>query len=179
MKDLSFLKDNTFVVVDIETTGLSPTPKSGDSCRIIEIGAVKIENGKITKTYSTFCSCPTHIPYYITEITGITDKDLVGAPCVKDSLIKLNDFCNNSFLIGHNLKFDLSFLNHYGKEIGIEFNQKYYDTLTLARKYIIDKVPNCKLGTIADYFGVKFRHHRALDDAIATAEIFLKFVTEF
>ncbi len=172
------LTNKNYVVVDIETTGLSPEPKNGEQCRIIEIGAVKIENGKITQKFSTFCSCPTKLPPIIVQLTGITDKDLIGAPCVRDSLIKLKEFCNGATLVGHNLKFDLSFINYYGRTCGVNFIEPFYDTLTLARKHLKNLVPNCKLGTIADYFGVKFRHHRAFDDALATAEIFLNFAKD-
>lgn len=167
-------KDKSFVVIDIETTGLNSNPDYGEVNHIIEVGAVKIEKGKITGKFSSFCACPSPLPEEIVKLTGISNEDLMDAPSVEQVLKSLYDFCGESILVGHNIRFDLGFLSYFGRKYGITFKEGYIDTLALARKYLKDAIPDYKLSTVAKYFRFKFRHHRALSDALVTAKIFLK-----
>ena len=167
------IKHNTFVVVDLETTGLNHSIEYGNVDYIIEIGAVKIEKGKITKKFHSFVACPIALPKEIKALTGIKTADLRGAPSINDALTKLQAFCADSYLVGHNLPFDLGFLNYYGKELGITFNGKTYDTLTLSKSVLAGELSSYKLSAIAKYFDISTRTHKAINDALATAKIFL------
>ena len=167
------IKEKTFVVVDIETTGLNSNPEEGEVAHIIEVAAMKIEGGKLTKKYGSFCACPISIPPEIIELTKINDELLKNAPAVNVVLKKLKDFSKGSILVGHNVKFDLGFLNYYGEKYGLSFQEKYIDTLELSQKILQGEVPNYRLGTIAKYFGIKLGGNGALFDAEKTARIFL------
>lgn len=167
-------KDKTFVVIDIETTGLNSNPDYGEVNHIIEVGAVKIEQGKITKKFSSFCTCPISLPDEIVKLTGISNEDLANAPSVKQVLCELNNFCEKSEIVGHNVSFDLGFLNYYGAQQKILFKQAYADTLTMSRLLLKNKLVNYRLATVAEHFKLKFKGHRALNDALVTAKIFLK-----
>lgn len=166
----------TFVVIDIETTGLNSNPDYGDVNHIIEVGAVKIEKGKITEKFSSFCACPIPLPKEIVKLTGISDEDLANAPSVKQVLLALRDFCKDSEIVGHNVLFDLGFLNYYGAKYKISFKQAYADTLSMSKRLLKNKLINYRLSTVAEYFKLKFKEHRALNDALVTAKIFLKLV---
>jgi DNA polymerase-3 subunit alpha (Gram-positive type) len=100
-------KDKSFVVIDIETTGLNSNPDVGEVNHIIEVGAVKIEKGKITKKFSSFCTCPLPLPEEIVKLTGISNEDLMDAPSVEQVLKSLYDFCSETILVGHNIRLDL------------------------------------------------------------------------
>lgn len=174
MKKLSeMIKEKTFVVIDIETTGLNSNPANGEVAHILEVAAMKIEGGKLTKKYGSFCACPISIPPEIVELTKINDELLKNAPTVEVVLKKLKDFSKGSILMGHNLKFDLGFLNYYGEKYGVSFQGKYIDTLKLSQKILKGEVSDYRLGTIAKYFGIKLRGNGALFDAERTAKIFL------
>ena len=167
-------KDKSFVVIDIETTGLNSNPDYGEVNHIIEVGAVKIEKGKITEKFGSFCACPIPLPQEIITITGITNEDLASAPNVKQVLCDLHKFCGKSEIVGHNVSFDLGFLNYYGAKYKISFKQAYADTLAMSRQLLKNKLVNYRLATVAEHFKLKFKGHRALNDAIVTAKIFLK-----
>ncbi|MBR2376370.1 MAG: 3'-5' exonuclease [Clostridia bacterium] len=169
-------KDRTFIVIDIETTGLNSNPDYGEVNHIIEVGAVKIEQGKITEKFSSFCACPISLPDEIVKLTGISNEDLANAPSVKQVLFELNNFCKKSEIVGHNVSFDLGFLNYYGAQQKILFKQAYADTLTMSRLLLKNKLVNYRLATVADYFKLKFNGHRALNDAMVTAKIFIKLI---
>lgn len=169
-------KDKTFAVIDIETTGLNSNPDYGEVNHIIEVGAVKIERGKITEKFSSFCTCPIPLPEEIVKLTGISNADLANAPSVKQVLKNLRDFCKESEIVGHNVNFDLGFLSYYGAKYRIAFKQAYADTLAMSRRLLKNKLVNYRLATIAEFFKLKFKGHRALNDAIVTAKIFLKLI---
>ena len=158
------------VVFDIETTGLD---LSND--QIIEIGAVKLEDGKIREKFSSFVKPTIAIPYEVTRLTGITDEMVKGAPSAEAVLKEFYEFSKDCILCGHNvIGFDLVILKRMARECGIEFKNDVIDTLNLARHSHI-LVKNFKLGTIVKYLGLTLEGaHRAWNDAYATAEVLLK-----
>lgn len=158
-----------YVVFDLETTGLNPMEDY-----IIEVGAVRIEGGRITERFATFVSCPIKVSAEITGITGIDDSMLVGAPDIKHVVADFYKFADGYALIAHNAQFDTRFMRRFGEEEGYQFEQRVLDTLSLAQEELI--LSNYKLNTLADYFGFTFRHHRAFEDAFVTAKIFIELV---
>ena len=168
--------EHKFVVFDLETTGLNNTPAAGAMDRIIEVGAVKIEGGQISEKFSTFVACPVRLSQEIVSITGIEDEMLVGAPEVGDVMADFFKFCDGCALVGHNVQFDYKFIRYYGEKEGYLFENKTYDTCTLAQELL--RLSNYKLNTVADHYGFTFRHHRAYDDAFVTAKIFIELIKE-
>ena len=159
--------DDEMVVFDIETTGLSK-----DSCRIIEIGAVKIKGGEIIDKMDIFVDPECPIPAEITELTSITDDMVKGAPKEKEAILQFFDFVGDRLLIAHNASFDCGFIRIAAERCGIEFNNTYLDTLGLSR-YVNPELKKHKLDIIAKHYGLDdFHHHRASDDAEILARIF-------
>ena len=169
------LVEQDFVVFDLETTGLNNSAVGGAMDRIIEIGAVRIHEGKIAEKFSSFVACPVRISEEITKLTGIDASMLVGAPEVGDVMADFFKFCDGAALVAHNTQFDIKFVSHYGEIEGYRFDHTLYDTLYLAQR-VLRGLSNYKLNTIADHFGFKFNHHRAFDDAFVTAKIFIELV---
>jgi DNA polymerase III epsilon subunit family exonuclease len=167
------LHETTFVIVDLETTGASP--KKGAA--ITEIGAVKVKNGEYLGNFESFVNPLTPIPEYITQMTGITDLMLAKAPVIDEILPAFLSFAGSeaeTIIVAHNAPFDLSFLKSAAKELDLDWPKfKTLDTVTIARQVLSkEDVPNCKLSTLAQFFGTKTEpNHRALDDAKATTEI--------
>ena len=167
------LHQATFVIVDLETTGASP--KKGAA--ITEIGAVKVKNGQYLGNFESFVNPLAPIPEYITEMTGITDLMLAKAPVIDEILPAFLEFAgseNETIIVVHNVPFDLSFLKSAAKELNLSWPKyKTLDTVTIARQVLSkEDVPNCKLSTLAQFFGTRTEpNHRALDDAKATTEI--------
>lgn len=167
------LSETTFVIVDLETTG--PSPKSGSA--ITEIGAVKVKGGAVQDHFETFVNPLLAIPQYITDLTGITDLMLANAPIIDDVLPNFFEFIgdhNEVILVAHNAPFDLSFLKSAATEIDLAWPKfRTLDTVVVARQVLTpDEVPNCKLSTLAQFFGTLVDpNHRALDDAKATTEV--------
>ncbi len=170
------LKKDIFVCFDIETTGLNNNPAMGKMDKIIELGAVKLINGEIAEKFSSFIACPEKLSNEIINLTGITDDDLVGAPEVEKVLADFFKFTDGAVLVGHNVTFDYRFVSYYGERHGYMFDKKQYDTLTLAQQVLRGKLPNYKLNSVADYYGFTFNHHRAFDDALVTAKVFIELV---
>lgn len=164
-----------FVVFDLETTGLNNT-SAGAIDRIIEVGAVKIKDGKICEKFSSFVACPVKLSREIISLTGIDDSMLVGAPDISDVIADFYKFSYGCGLVGHNVQFDYRFIRYYGEKEGYLFEQKQYDTVTLAQELLL--LSNYKLNTVADHYGFTFNHHRAYDDAFVTAKIFIELIKE-
>ncbi len=159
-----------FVVFDLETTGFSPVNN-----RIIEIGAVKVQGGKITDRFSTFLNPGVPIPFRIEQLTGINDDMVLEAPSVEEALPKFLEFCRDAVLVAHNAEFDMSFLRENARRLGLSADHTSVDTLPLARVLLPGQSKHT-LDAVAKTLGVSLEnHHRAVDDAEATAEIFLKF----
>lgn len=170
------LVERDFVVFDLETTGLNNTAAGGMMDSIIEIGAVKIHKGSIAEKFSTFVAYGRKLPQNIVELTGITDSMLVGAPAVGQVIPDFYKFCDGCLLVGHNVLFDYRFVEYYAQKENFSFTQRRYDTLSLGQELL--RLPNYKLNTLAEYYGVTFRHHRAFDDALATAKIFIELIKQ-
>ena len=170
------LKNNVFVVFDLETTGLNNNPAMGRMDKIIEIGAVKLVNGEIVEKFSSFVACKERLSNEIVNLTGIHDEDLVGAPEIEQVLADFFKFTDGAILVGHNVNFDYRFVHYYGEQSGYMFDKKLYDTLALAQEILRGKLANYKLNTVADYYGFTFNHHRAYDDASVTAKVFIELV---
>ncbi|MFU0783566.1 MAG: exonuclease domain-containing protein [Thermoanaerobacterium thermosaccharolyticum] len=165
--------DDSFVVFDIETTGLSSINDS-----IIEIGAVKIKDCQIVDTFETFVNPQIHISNFITKLTGITDDMVKRYPPIDEVLPKFLEFIKGSTLVAHNANFDVTFIKTKAKNLGIEVDNPVLDTLELSR-HMYENLKNYKLDTVAQHLGVSLEnHHRAVDDAKATAEIFLKSINK-
>lgn len=163
--------DSNYVVFDLETIGFSPINN-----RIIEIGAVKVENGVITDTFSQLVNPEVPIPYRIEELTGINDDMVIFEPKIEEVLPKFIEFCQGCALVAHNADFDVSFIRENCKKLEIPCEYTYIDTVPLAR-VLITGIGKYTLDNVAKYMGVSLKnHHRAVDDATATAEIFVKFI---
>lgn len=163
--------DADFVVFDIETTGFSPVKN-----RIIEIGAVRVEHGRITKRYSTFVNPDVPIPFEIEKLTGINDEMVVNAPMIDEILPEFLDFCEGAVLVAHNANFDMSFILENASRQNIPTDITYVDTVGIAR-ILLPHQGKHTLDAVAKALGVSLEnHHRAVDDAEATAEIFVKFI---
>ncbi|MDD2967938.1 MAG: PolC-type DNA polymerase III [Lachnospiraceae bacterium] len=164
--------EHDFVVFDIETTGFSPIQN-----RIIEIGAVRIQNGKITDKFSSFVNPKIAIPFKIEKLTGINDTMVSDAPEIEDVLPDFLDFVKDSVLVAHNASFDMSFILENADRMRIETDITYLDTVALAR-LLLPNHAKYTLDAVAKILGISLlNHHRAVDDAYATAEIFEKFIT--
>lgn len=159
-----------FVVFDLETTGLGNS--GGVMDRIIEVGAVRIREGRICEKFSSFVACPVRLSEEIIKLTGIVDEMLVGAPPIEDVIADFYKFCDGCALVGHNVQFDCKFVRYYGEKEGYRFDHRQYDTCAFAQEML--RLSNNKLNTVADHFGFKFNHHRAYDDAFVTAKVFIE-----
>ena len=163
--------DDRYVVFDLETTGLSP-----NTCKIIEIGAVKVENGQIVDRFSTFVNPKEPIPYKIEELTSIRDDMVIDAPTIEEILPEFMKFCEGSIMVAHNAEFDMSFIKKNCDRQGISYDFTIGDTMTLAQ-LLLPNLNRFRLDTVAKAIGVHLgNHHRAVDDAACTADIFLKFI---
>ncbi|SHE93187.1 DNA polymerase-3 subunit alpha [Caldanaerobius fijiensis DSM 17918] len=161
--------DSEFVVLDIETTGLN----SRKDC-ITEIGAVKIRGKEIVDRFSTFVNPGVKIPDNIVKLTGITDDMVKDAPSVEQVMKEFKAFVGKAVLVAHNAEFDITFIKGKAQMSGIQFDNPVLDTLQLARGMFPD-LKNHKLDTVAEFLNVDLKnHHRAVDDAQATADIFIK-----
>lgn len=165
---------DTFVVFDLETTGLNANTES-----IIEIGAVKVEQGNITDRFSAFVNPKRPLPYRIVELTKITDDMLIGEKTIDEVLPQFAAFCDGAAMVAHNAAFDMSFLKKALKEHALSSDITYLDTVPMAH-ILMPELKKYKLDTVAKNLGVSLlNHHRAVDDAYCTAEIFCIFIQKF
>ena len=165
--------NNRFVVFDIETTGLDKNNEE-----ITEIGAVLVENGQITKSWGTFVNPEKPIPAKISELTSITDDMVADAPKINEALPEFFRFAKGAVLVAHNAKFDTGFIKEKAKKCGLSYDFGHLDTLMLA-KCLYPDLANYRLNTLTKHLNVVLEnHHRAVDDAKATADIFVKMLEE-
>lgn len=161
------------VVFDLETTGFDPGAE-----RITEIGAVRVEKGEVTGRFNTFVNPGKPIPAKVTHLTGITDDMVKDAPCEAEALVAFQAFAGNDLLVAHNSSFDMSFVMGRGAAAGLLFPNPVLDTLALSRSLYPD-MRRHKLDSLAKKLNVKLEgHHRAVNDAEATAQIYLKMAAE-
>jgi len=169
------LMETGFVVFDLETTGSKAPP-----CRVTEIGAYRVKNGEVTDEFQTLLNPEIPIPWFITQLTGITDEMVSTAPLFADIADDFLNFIGDSILVAHNSGFDMRFLNH---EIGRVFGDYKMGnpclcTIQLSRKLLPD-ILNHKLKTVAAHYEIDLvNHHRASADAFATAHIFVNLLTK-
>ena len=165
------VEGSTFVVFDIETTGFSPKRN-----KIIEIGAVKMKDGEILDRFSEFIDPKEPIPFHITRLTSITDDMVIGCPTRDEIIPRFVEFCEGCILVGHNVSFDISFINENCKQLGIDADYTTVDTMGLSRAFF-PKQAKHNLDALCKTLGVvNEHHHRAVDDAECTAKIFMKFL---
>ena len=162
---------DSYVVFDIETTGFSPVEN-----RIIEIGAVRVKDGAIADKFSAFINPKVPVPYEIQNLTHITDDMLIGEPEIDVVLPKFLEFIGDDALVAHNANFDMSFIMENCRRLGIDREFTFVDTVQISRS-ILTKLNKHKLDNVCKELGISLEnHHRAVDDAGATAEIFARFV---
>ncbi|MEO6696120.1 MAG: exonuclease domain-containing protein [Ignavibacteria bacterium] len=168
--------DTTFIVCDVETTGLSPI-----SNRITEVAFIKVHNGEITDKFSTLINPQQHIPREITKLTGITDEDVMNRPSFSEASSEIISYLqqdkNTLIFTGHNVSFDYKFLYHSFQRIGHTIDLKTLCTCKLARR-LLKKLRSKSLVNIASHFGIRsIKQHRAYDDALATSKILINFLS--
>ena len=156
---------NKYIVFDLETTGFSP-----EYAEIIEIGAVKVENGIIVSRFQTYVKPFKRIPYNITELTGITDTMVKNAPRIDEAIVEFLDYIGESVLVAHNASFDMRFVCTVCAFLGLEIRNSVIDSVKLAKKYI-KGTQNYKLETLKNYLGIRLDSHNASDDCTVTYNV--------
>lgn len=164
----------TYIALDLETTGLRPKYD-----RILEIGAVRVEEGEITGTFETLIDHGVEIPEQVTALTGITAQMLEGSPGAAEAVGRFLDFAGDYVLLGHNVLFDYSFMKRSVINLGGNFERKGLDTLRISRK-CLPELPGKSLDKMAAHYGIFMgHHHRALDDAMTAARLYQCLLKEF
>ena len=164
---------DTYVSIDLETTGLNPKRD-----RIIEIGAIRVEQGEITGEFSTFVNPGRRLEERITELTGIREEDLADAPELDVVFPVLLEFMGELPLLGHRILFDYSFLKKAAVDRKLKFERSAVDTLQIARKYL-PELSHRNLEYLCRYYEIPHHAHRALEDAKATDQLFRKMAELF
>jgi len=162
-----------FLCLDLETTGLNPKTE-----KIIEIGAVRVRNGVITDSFESLVAPERLLPERITELTGITDEMLEGAPEKEEVIPKFLEFAGDDILLGHSILFDYSFLKRTAVNCNYRFEKSGIDTLKIARKFLPD-LESRSLGCLCSYYKIEHKAHRALADAKATVSLYQRLAEEF
>ncbi len=163
--------DTEFVAFDIETTGLN-----AQTDRMTEIGAVIFSGGEVKQVFNTFVDPERHIPPDITQLTGIRDSDVAGAPKEKEAMEMFMDFIGDRPIIAHNAHFDVGFMSAASIRQGLKFSPVFLDTLALSQA-LLPELKRFKLDTVSNHLGLpQFNHHRASDDAMVVARIMEKFL---
>ncbi len=163
----------SYVCVDLETTGLNPKYE-----KIIEIGAVKVVEGKITERFSTFINPGRKLEERIIELTGISQEQVENAPYIEEVLPEFLEFCGDFALLGHRILFDYSFLKRAAVNQRLTFEKKGVDTLRIARRFL-PELPHRTLPYLCEYYEIIHRAHRALSDAEATSELYQIMLEKF
>lgn len=163
----------TYISIDLETTGLNPKRD-----KIIEIGALKVEDGNVTDTFETFVNPERKLEERIIELTGIRDTDLEEAPCIEEVFPRLCEFLRDFPLLGHSVFFDYSFLKKAAVNLDIPFEKQAVDTLKIARKYLPD-LEHRSLDYLCEYYKIPHHAHRALADATATHILFGRLAEQY
>ena len=172
--DLSNGMDDEYIVLDIETTGLSFRTE-----KITEIGAVKVKNGEIVDTFESFVNPEIPIPEKIVKITHITDEMVKNAETIDQVMPKFLEFIGNLRLVAHNADFDVGFLKYNAENLGLKMDNNYIDSLALSRQ-VYPEFKKHKLGILADKFGIKVENaHRALDDVKTLVKVFIKLLEKY
>lgn len=164
---------SSYVSIDLETTGLNPK-----SDKIIEIGAVRVIDGKATERFSTFVNPGRKLEERIVELTGIQDADLQDAPIIEEVLPSLMEFLGDSILLGHSILFDYSFLKKAAVNQKLTFEKQAIDTLKIARRFLTE-LEHRSLDYLCEYYKIPHQAHRALADAEATSELYRRLVEQF
>lgn len=163
-----------YIAFDLETTGLDIEKDS-----IIEIGALKVIDGKVSDRFMEFVRPPMGIPKHITEITGITNEMVCNARDIRDVIVDFVAFCEDFVLVGHNILFDYKFTKRYANLSGLSFEKQGIDTLRIARK-VHKEMESKSLGNLCEYYHIENQAaHRAYHDALATAKIYHMLAHEF
>lgn len=164
---------DSYISVDLETTGLNPKTD-----KIIEIGAVRVENGQVTGEFSRFVNPGRALPERITELTGIVQEQVLGAETVGTVLGEFLEFAGELPLLGHRILFDYSFLKRAAVNAGKPFERKGVDTLKLSRQYL-SELPSRRLSDLCAHFGIPITAHRALEDARAAHFLYQELCARF
>lgn len=166
-------KMQSYVSIDLETTGLNPKTD-----RIIEIGAVKVLEGKRTAGFSTLVNPHRKLKPEITELTGIRDEDLTDAPDIEEAISRTFSFLEELPLLGHSVLFDFSFLKKAAVDQRLSFERQGVDTLKISRKYLAE-LEHRSLDYLCGYYKIPHQAHRALADAEATVELYERLSQQF
>lgn len=164
---------DSYISIDLETTGLEPKHD-----KIIEIGALRVENGEVTGSFSTFVNPGRKLEEHITELTGIRDEELIKAPYIQEILPDLFGFMGDLPLLGHSILFDFSFLKKAAVNQKLSFERSAVDTLKIARKYLTE-LESRSLDYLCKYYDIPHQAHRALEDAKATHLLYGKLAEQF
>lgn len=162
-----------YVAFDIETTGLNPKYD-----KIIEIGAVKVRDGELAETFSTFVNPARSLPARIVELTGICDADVAQAPYIDDILDAFLAFVGEDVLLGHNILFDYSFVKKAAVNQKKSFEKLGIDTLRIAKRFL-NELESRQLGYLCDYYHIELEAHRALNDAVAAHRLYRVMASEY
>ncbi|MDE6744078.1 MAG: 3'-5' exonuclease [Lachnospiraceae bacterium] len=162
-----------YIALDLETTGLDPKKN-----KIIEIAAVHVKDGAVTGRFQSLVNPGWRLPEKITELTGITEEELLNAPVIGEMLGEFLEFIQNRTIVGHSVMFDYSFLKRAAVNQGLVFEAKAIDTLKIARKYLAD-LPSRNLHALCLHYGIEHHAHRALADAEATHELLIRLWEQF
>lgn len=163
--------EQSFVVVDLETTGLNPKID-----KIIEIGAIRVEQGEIVDRFESFVNPGVKLSERVSELTGISEDDLTCAPYIEDVLPKFMEFEKELPLVGHKVIFDYSFLKHAAVNLGMQFERTGIDTLRIARCFMVEQESK-RLPDLCEALAIEHNPHRAFSDVIATWKLY-QFLSE-
>ncbi|SFG54710.1 3'-5' exonuclease [Oribacterium sp. WCC10] len=169
VEDLNNLTINeSYVVLDIETTGFNP-----EKDKIIDISAIKIVNGKRIDHFSTLVNPGIVIPRKITNLTSITNEMVIDAPPCEEVIRKFMAFCKGSVLVSHHTEFSMSFLKQAGKDLDLDVDISYIDTLTMSRE-LLPELEKYGLDKVASALNISYESDRTIDCAEYTVQVFLK-----